>query len=53
MTPSRLLVINPNTGQATTERLLQHLPSALPAKAQFSCVTVRFGAPTPWLAMRC
>jgi allantoin racemase len=45
MTPSRLLVINPNTGQATTERLLQHLPSALPAKAQFSCVTARFGAP--------
>ncbi len=45
MSTPRLLVINPNTGQATTERLLQHLPSAMPAKVQFSCITARFGAP--------
>jgi allantoin racemase len=40
----RLLVINPNTGQATTQRLLQHLPQALPANTAFTCVTARFGA---------
>lgn len=44
MRSTRLLVINPNTGQATTERLLQHLPAALPPEVQFSCVTARFGA---------
>jgi allantoin racemase len=41
----RLLVINPNSGTASTDRLLQHLPAALPPGTQFSCVTARFGAP--------
>lgn len=43
--PPRLLVINPNAGQATTDRLLQYVPQALPPGADFSCVTARFGAP--------
>lgn len=44
MTAQRILVINPNTGQATTDRLLQHLPSALPQGTVLTCVTARFGA---------
>lgn len=40
-----LLVINPNTGPATTQRLLRHVPQALPANTAFTCVTARFGAP--------
>jgi allantoin racemase len=45
MTAQRILVINPNTGQATTDRLLQHLPVALPLGTSLTCVTARFGAP--------
>jgi allantoin racemase len=45
VTTNRILVINPNTGQATTDRLLQHLPSALPNGTVLTCVTARFGAP--------
>jgi allantoin racemase len=41
----RLLVINPNTGLATTDRLLQYLPQALPEHTHLTCVTARFGAP--------
>jgi allantoin racemase len=41
----RLLVINPNTGQATTQRLLHYVPQALPPQTVLSCVTARFGAP--------
>lgn len=40
----RLLVINPNTSAATTERLAQNLPLALPADTQLTCITVHFGA---------
>ncbi len=42
---NRLLVINPNTGQATTDRLAAHLPLAVPAGTHIACVTARFGAP--------
>ncbi len=42
---SRLLVINPNTGQATTDTLATHLPLALPTGTALQCVTARFGAP--------
>jgi allantoin racemase len=45
MTTPRLLVINPNTGQASTERLMQFIPQALPASTSWRCVTARFGAP--------
>jgi allantoin racemase len=45
VTAQRLLVINPNTGVATTQRLLQHLPAALPGGTNLTCVTSRFGAP--------
>jgi allantoin racemase len=44
LTP-RLLVINPNTGQATTDRLLQYVPQAMPPGTDLCCVTARFGAP--------
>jgi allantoin racemase len=40
----RLLVINPNTSTATTERLARYLPMALPADTQSTCITARFGA---------
>jgi allantoin racemase len=40
----RLLVINPNTSAATTERLARHLPSALPMGTQLTCITASFGA---------
>jgi allantoin racemase len=42
---SHLLVINPNTGHVTTDRLAAHLPLALPANTTLTCVTARFGAP--------
>ncbi len=45
MAATRLLVINPNTGIATTQRLEQHLPEALPKGTDVRCVTARFGAP--------
>jgi allantoin racemase len=41
----RLLVINPNTGQATTERLKEWLGGLLPAEVHFECITANFGAP--------
>jgi allantoin racemase len=41
----RLLVINPNTGLATTQRLEQQLPAVLPDGTAVSFVTARFGAP--------
>lgn len=41
----QLLVINPNTGQATTERLQNWVSSLLPADVQLQCITARFGAP--------
>jgi allantoin racemase len=44
VTIQHLLVINPNTGSATTERLQRHLPVALPVGTAMTCVTARFGA---------
>ena len=41
----RLLVINPNTGVATTNRLKEWLGGLLPADVQMDCITARFGAP--------
>lgn len=41
----RLLVINPNTGQATTQRLQSWLSGLLAAHVQLDCITARFGAP--------
>lgn len=40
-----LLVINPNTGQATTHRLQSWISSLLPADIELQCITARFGAP--------
>ena len=40
-----LLVINPNTGQATTQRLHSHLQTLLPSDVAFDCINARFGAP--------
>jgi allantoin racemase len=42
---SRLLVINPNTGQASTARLAAFVPRALPSGCEATFVTARFGAP--------
>lgn len=41
----RLLLINPNTSQATTQRLQTHLAPLLPPAVQLQCATARFGAP--------
>jgi allantoin racemase len=41
----QLLVINPNTGLATTERLRQFINPSLTADTQLTCVSARFGAP--------
>lgn len=41
----QLLVINPNTGEATTRRLQTWLKPLLPADVQVDCITARFGAP--------
>jgi len=41
----RLLVINPNTGQATTRRLQSWISGLLPADVHLDCITARFGAP--------
>jgi allantoin racemase len=41
----RLLVINPNTGQATTDRLQQFIAQALPVSVTFNCITAKFGFP--------
>ena len=40
-----LLVINPNTGQATTQRLASHLQTLLPTDVKLACINARFGAP--------
>lgn len=40
-----LLVINPNTGQATTQRLQSHLQSVLSSDVHLDCISARFGAP--------
>ena len=40
-----LLVINPNTGQATTQRLSSHLQTLLPSDVALDCINARFGAP--------
>lgn len=45
MYAQRLLVINPNTGAAATERLRHHAALALPPGWDLTCVTARFGAP--------
>ena len=41
---SRLLVINPNTSQATTNRLAKLAPSALAVDTDLTCITASFGA---------
>jgi allantoin racemase len=41
----RLLVINPNTGQATTDRLSHFIAETLPQGVAFSCLTAKFGFP--------
>ena len=41
----RLLVINPNTGQATTQRLKSWLSGMLAEDVHLDCITARFGAP--------
>lgn len=41
----RLLVINPNTGQATTQRLNEWMSGMVPEEVQLECITARFGAP--------
>ena len=41
----RLLVINPNTGQATTQRLNEWMSGIVPEGVQLECITARFGAP--------
>ena len=41
----QLLVINPNTGEATTQRLQTWLKPLLPTDVQLDCITARFGAP--------
>ncbi len=41
----QLLVINPNTGQATTNRLQSWIAGLLPADVNLQCITARFGAP--------
>ena len=45
MTMRHLLVINPNTGQATTHRLQTWISGLLPADVHLDCITARFGAP--------
>jgi Asp/Glu/hydantoin racemase len=40
-----LWLINPNTGQATTERLQSWVSGLLPSDVQLTCLTARFGAP--------
>ena len=40
----RLLVINPDTSQTTTDRLAQHMPHVLATDTQLTCITARFGA---------
>jgi allantoin racemase len=39
----KLLVINPNTGKATTDRLAQVIQAQLPVQVNLTCVTAAFG----------
>jgi allantoin racemase len=39
----KLLVINPNSGQATTDRLTQFIGNYLPPSVSFDCITAVFG----------
>jgi allantoin racemase len=41
----KLLVINPNTGQATTDRLQYFIGQTVPSGVSFSCITAKFGFP--------
>jgi allantoin racemase len=41
----KLLVINPNTGQATTDRLQHFIGQSIPSDVRFSCITAKFGFP--------
>lgn len=41
----QLLVINPNTGQATTQRLQTWIEGLVPDGVHLQCITARFGAP--------
>jgi allantoin racemase len=41
----KLLVINPNTGQATTDRLRHFISQSLPSGITFTCITAQFGFP--------
>jgi allantoin racemase len=41
----KLLVINPNTGQATTDRLQTVISQQLPPHVRLTCVTAKFGFP--------
>jgi Asp/Glu/hydantoin racemase len=43
--PRRLLLINPNTTEAVTHFMADHLRAASPAAAQWTAVTAAFGAP--------
>lgn len=45
MAMRHLLVINPNTGLATTQRLQSHLQTLLPPDVHLDCIHARFGAP--------
>jgi len=45
MTMRHLLVINPNTGLATTQRLQTWINGLLPQEVKVECITARFGAP--------
>ena len=40
-----LLVINPNTGQATTKHLFSQMQTLLPSDVALDCINARFGAP--------
>jgi allantoin racemase len=41
----KLLVINPNTGKATTDRLAQVIQAQLPDGVSLNCITAEFGFP--------
>jgi allantoin racemase len=41
----KLLVINPNTGPATTDRLQLFIAPSLPEGVTFQCITAKFGFP--------
>jgi|GEM_PF-4322294 len=41
----QLLVINPNTGLVTTQRLQHWINGLVPDDTRVECITARFGAP--------